>query len=338
MRAAIIEGKEQMRVVDLPLPEPSEGEVRIRVSAVGICGSDLHYYFEGANGEYIVTEPLVPGHELSAVVDHDPSGHWERGTRVTVHPARFGPEVPGRENAPHLRPGGSYLGSAATTPHTQGAMSEYLVVRSGMLRTLPAGLSLGAASLAEPLAVALHGAARAGELGGRRVLVSGAGPIGLLALVAARARGAVHVTVSDVLEAPLERAQALGADVVIRVGHEALPREEYDVVLECSGAPIAISNALVAVRRQGTVVQIGMVPNEARPMNIAPFISKEVALLGSFRFADEIGEAVRILAEDGAVAQIITHEFALNDVVEAFAVARDSAASGKVIVRLSDED
>lgn len=338
MRAAIIEGKDQMRVADLPLPEPGEGEVRIRVVAVGICGSDLHYYFEGANGEYVVAEPLVPGHELSAVVDRDRAGEWGDGARVTVHPARFGPEVPGQQQAPHLRSGGSYLGSAATTPHTQGAMSEFLVVRSDMLRALPDGLSLTTASLAEPLAVALHGAARAGDLHGRRVLVSGAGPIGLLALVAARARGAAHVSVSDVLDAPLARATGLGADAVIRVDQARLPRDEYDVVLECSGAPVAISSALVSVRKQGTVVQIGMVPNEVRPINLAPFISKEVTLLGSFRFADEIDEAVCILATHPEVAQIITHEFALDDVVKAFGVARDSAMSGKVIVRLSDEN
>lgn len=336
MRAAIIEGKDQLDVVDLPLPVPGEGQVRVQVAAVGICGSDLHYYFEGANGEYVVQDPLIPGHELSGWVDEDPSGQFEVGEPVTVHPARFGTPVEGIEHDAHLWPGGSYLGSAATTPHTQGGMSEYLVVEAHMIRPLPAGLSVEDAALAEPLGVALHGVTRAGDLTGRRVLVSGAGPIGLLALVAAKARGAAHVTVSDVLAAPLARATALGADAVVRVSAEALPAEAFDVVLECSGATVAISAAVVAVRRRGIVVQVGMVPNEARPINLAPFISKEVTMVGSFRFLDEIDEAIALLATDADIARVITHRFPIDQVREAFAVARDSERSGKVLVTFTD--
>ncbi|MFU8947525.1 L-idonate 5-dehydrogenase [Mycetocola zhadangensis] len=337
MRAAIIEGKDQLDVVDLPMPVPGEGQVRVRVAAVGICGSDLHYHFEGANGEYVVKEPLIPGHELSGWVNEDPSGQLQVGEPVTVHPARFGASVDGIEDAAHLWPGGSYLGSAATTPHTQGGMSEFLVVERHMIRQLPAGLSVEDAALAEPLGVALHGATRAGDLSGRRVLVSGAGPIGLLALVAAKARGAAHVTVSDVLAAPLARATELGADTTVQVSVEALPAEAFDVVLECSGAAVAISAAVAAVRRRGTVVQVGMVPNEARPINLAPFISKEVTMVGSFRFLEEIDEAITLLAADPGIARIITHRFPIDHVREAFAVARDSEQSGKVVVTFTDE-
>ncbi len=189
MDAVVIGGKLDLTVADHPVPEPDAGQVRVRVGYVGICGSDLHYYSEGANGAFVVTEPLVPGHELSGWVDLDPSGLLSPGTPVTVHPARFGPEGP-TPVEPHLRPGGSYLGSAATTPHTQGAMSDYLVVDAGMIRTLPSDLPVRRAVLAEPLAVALHGAGRSGSLAGARVLVCGAGPIGLLAVVARLRRGA----------------------------------------------------------------------------------------------------------------------------------------------------
>src|SRR5690625_534784 len=117
-----------MCVTEAPLPEVSPGQVRLSMAYVGICGSDLHYYLHGANGEYVIYEPLTPGHELSGVVEYDPSGRLRPGTAVTVHPATFGEEVPELVGLPHLWPNGAYLGSASTRPHTQGAMTEYLVV------------------------------------------------------------------------------------------------------------------------------------------------------------------------------------------------------------------
>ncbi|MFZ2428962.1 MAG: alcohol dehydrogenase catalytic domain-containing protein, partial [Propioniciclava sp.] len=175
MKQFVIKGAEDAAVEDVATPEPAEGQVRLRVRYVGICGSDLHYYFNGANGAFVVREPLAPGHELSAVVDLDPSGEFAPGTPVTVHPATFGPDLPGMEDQRHLRPGGSYLGSASTWPHTQGALAETLVVGKDMIRVLPEGLDLKRAALAEPLAVALHACTMAGDLTGRKVVVSGAG-------------------------------------------------------------------------------------------------------------------------------------------------------------------
>lgn len=332
MRAVFIDGADRIAVREVPVPEPAGDEVRIRVARVGVCGSDLHYYVDGANGEYVVREPLVPGHEVSGTVDCDPSGELPVGTPVTVHPARFGTEVPGTSGAPHLWPGGSYLGSAATWPHTQGAMADLLVVDRGMVRALPKPLGVDAAVLAEPLGVALHAATRAGELVGARVLVSGSGPIGLLAVAAAKARGAEHVTVSDVLAEPLDRARGLGADETTRIGEASLPREAFDVVFECSAAPTAISAATVAVRRRGVIVQVGMVPNEPRGVNLAALISKEVDLRGAFRFADEIDEAVALLAAKPQIGRVVTHVVPVAEVRRAFDTARDSAASGKVVV------
>ncbi|MEV5040747.1 L-idonate 5-dehydrogenase [Microbacterium sp. LMI1x-1-1.1] len=334
MDAVVIGGKLDLTVADHPVPEPDAGQVRVRVAYVGICGSDLHYYSEGANGAFVVTEPLVPGHELSGWVDLDPDGRFAPGTPVTVHPARFGPEGP-IPVEPHLRPGGSYLGSAATTPHTQGAMSEYLVVDAGMIRTLPADLPVRRAVLAEPLAVALHGAGRAGSLAGARVLVCGAGPIGLLAVVAAQEAGAASVEITDLLPEPLERARALGADAVWRVGEEEIPSDAYDVILECSGAAPAVSSAIAAVRRRGTIVQIGMLPNQPVGVNIAPLISKEATLTGAFRFLDEIDEAIEVLRRRPEIEAVITHEFRPDAAVDAFETARRSAESSKVVVAMN---
>ncbi len=333
MKSLLIEKALTADVREVAVPEPGEGQVRLRVEYVGICGSDLHYYYEGANGAFVVREPLVPGHELSGRVDLDPSGALAEGTPVTVHPARFGTPREGIENAPHLWPGGSYLGSASTWPHTQGAASEYLIVEADMVRVLPEGLPVRRAVLAEPLAVALHALGKAGDVAGREVLVTGSGPIGLMAVAAAVAAGA-RVTATDVLAGPLERATALGAAATIDVSTEAVEPNSFAVVLECSGVPVSISTALKAVRPGGTVVQVGMLPDDPRPVNLAPFISKEVRYLGAFRFLDEIDRAVELLASTPGIESALTHEFAVTDAEEAFATARDSQRSGKVVFAL----
>src|SRR5690625_450044 len=206
MRAAFITAAEELEVREVPTPDPTRAEVRIRVNYVGVCGSDLHYFFDGANGPNVVTEPLIPGHEMSGTVDLDPSGTWAPGTPVTVHPARFGAPQQAYLDSPHLWPGGSYLGSAATVPHTQGALREYLVVDRAMVRPLPASLPLRRAALCEPLGVALHALNQGGSVEGKRVLVTGAGPIGLLTIAAAARGGAALVAATDVLPGPLRRA------------------------------------------------------------------------------------------------------------------------------------
>lgn len=332
MRAAHIHGKQHIEISDVAEPEPREGEVRIRVDYVGICGSDLHYYYEGANGAFVVREPLIPGHELSGRIDLDPTGQWEPGTPVTLHPATFGRKVEAIADDPHLWPGGAYLGSASTTPHTQGALAELIVADRSMVRPLPPTLPVRRAVLAEPLAVALHGLSKAGDVAGARVLVTGAGPIGLLAVAAATAAGAAEVHATDVLAGPLDRASRLGATRTFDVTAEQPPADAYDIVLECSGVAVSVSAALRAARPAGRVVQVGMVPNEPRPINLAPFISKEVVYVGTFRFKDEIDEAVRLLDERPEIEQVITHVVDAGDIVEAFATAKDSEASGKVVV------
>lgn len=334
MRSLVIHGKEDIRWEDREAPEPRTGEVRLRVAFVGICGSDLHYYFHGANGEYTIREPLVPGHELSAVVDLDPSGRLAPGAPVTVHPARYGSTAPGLEERPHLRPGGDYLGSAATTPHRQGGASELLIVDESMIRVLPEGLPLERAALAEPLAVALHAVGLAGDIDGRRVLVIGAGPIGLLVVAAAVHAGAAVVGASDVRPEPLDRARVLGATEVALVGRDVIADESYDVVLECSGVGAALTQAVRATRRTGTIVQVGMLPNADTAVNLAPMLAKELTIRGAFRFSTEIDDAVRILAESDALDPVISHVVPASDAERAFALARDSSASAKVLLSL----
>lgn len=334
MHALAIHGAEDIRWEERDAPEPADGEVRLRVRYVGICGSDLHYYFHGKNGEYTVREPLTPGHELSAVVDLDPSGALAPGTPVTVHPARYGPSVPGLEDRPHLRAGGDYLGSAAGFPHRQGGASELLLVERHMIRVLPETLPLERAALAEPLAVALHAVSLAGALTGRRALVVGAGPIGLLVVAAAVRAGAAAVGASDVRPEPLERARLLGAVETHLVGRDEIAPESYDVVLECSGVGVALTRAVRAARRAGTVVQVGMLPDAEIGVNLAPMLAKELTLRGAFRFSDEIDDAVEMLADSDSLDAVVSHVIPATDAQRAFAVARDSSASAKVLLAL----
>jgi L-idonate 5-dehydrogenase len=338
MRAVRIHAKHDMRTEMVPSPEPATGEVRVRVHFAGICGSDLHYYADGAAGIFTIRQPLIPGHEVSGVVDLDPSGVFEVGTPVTVHPATWGTPQPDlTDEQRHLWPDGGYLGSASTWPHTAGGLAELLVVRRDQVRRLPASLPVRRATLAEPLAVGLHGLAISGGIRGKRVLISGSGPIGLLTAAAAAADGAAEVVCADLLLGPLQRARSLGAASpvpigTVQIGVDDLPDSYFDVTLECAGVPSALHGLLLATRRAGVVVQVGNLPNQARPVNLAPLVSKEIKLLGTFRFNTEIDAAITLLDENPQIEQVITHVIPIEDVNEAFAVAANAEVSGKVLV------
>ncbi|WP_084479543.1 zinc-binding dehydrogenase [Nesterenkonia aurantiaca] len=337
--ALVIQGPRSCRWETVPMPELHEQQVLIRVDYVGICGSDLHYYRDGANGDFRIREPLIPGHEMSGAVAFDPSGGLAVGTPVTVHPARWGRPTEGLEKAPHLRPGGSYLGSASTWPHTQGALAEFIAVDRAMVRALPTELPIRRAVLAEPLAVALHAIEQARSVGAvvesARILVSGVGPIGLLTVAALHAAGAAHITVTDVVPEALERAAEQGAAVCLDVSKRSVPENSFDVVFECSGVEAAIDASVSRALRPGGVhVQVGMVSPDSRPVGLSRVISGEIRLVGAFRFIDEIDAAIRLLESRPEIEKVITHELDPEDPATLFDTASNPRLSGKVIVAL----
>ncbi|WNM23602.1 L-idonate 5-dehydrogenase [Demequina capsici] len=338
MRAIVVHGPRDVRVEQRDEPDLSPGDVRIRAAYVGICGSDLSYYRHGAVGDFTLREPLVIGHEVSGTVVETASDVTTPvGSRVTVHPATPGESKPGIEDRPNIWPNSRYLGSAATWPHTQGAASTTFVVRADQVRPLPDDLPLDRAALAEPLAVAVHAVRRAGDLTGASVLVSGAGPIGQMAIAAALDAGAREVAVADVLREPLALARKLGASYGFVVGEDSLPAEEFDVVLECSGAPAALDQAIRSARRGGVVVQIGMLPGEPRPYTLSVLCQREIDLRGSFRFDGELDHAVEILAHTPALSAAITALYTPDHAEEAFALAADPRQSCKVLIDLTGE-
>lgn len=332
MKALYINSKLDLHLVDEQVPTPDGDQVRVKISHLGICGSDLHYYYEGANGAFVVKEPLMPGHELAGTIDLDPSGEYTQGTPVTIHPATFGNPDETIADSPHLWPGGAYLGSASTWPHTQGGAAEYVIFKKSMIRALPKSLPLQHGALAEPLAVALHSINIAGGVKGKKVFVSGSGPIGLLVVAAAKILGASEIVASDVLDGPLARAKILGATGTIKIGVDQLPENHFDLVFECSGVARAISGALICVRRAGILVQVGMLGAGNHEIAIAPLVSKEVQLRGTFRFNNEIDEAITMLDQNLWIGQVITHTFGIENSVKAFEMAKNSQESGKVII------
>jgi L-idonate 5-dehydrogenase len=336
MRALVVHGAADLRLEQCDL-DRSSGSVLVRPVHGGICGSDLHYYREGKVGTFALQQPLILGHEVVAIVEHDPAGEFFAGDRVAVHPATpDGTCLECRAGRPNICRNARYLGSAASMPHTQGAFADQAVFRPDQLRRLPDTLPTLRAVLAEPLAVGVHAIARAGGVHAKRVFVSGAGPIGLLAAAAAVALGAASVTVGDLLPRPLEVARALGADATLVLGDTGPENESFDVVLEAAGAPAALSTAIAAAARGGVVVQIGMLPSEPRPVSVAPLVSHEVDLRGAFRFDTELDTAIALLDAHSAFDAVITHQFRLQDARTAFNLAADAAQSSKVVLDLSD--
>jgi len=336
MKAVVVHSARDLRVDDRPVPEPGDGEVRLTMTHGGICGSDLHYYLDGRVGNFILREPLVLGHEVVGTVDLDPIGRFSPGTPVGIHPAYACDSCPEcQAGHPNTCRHARYLGSAASDPQTQGGFAEQMVVRLDQLRPLPEGLDLARAVLAEPLGVALHAVNQAGDVGGKKVLVSGSGPIGALVVAAAAARGATDVTATDLHDKPLEVARLVGATETIRVDQAPVPELTYDIAFEASGSPRGLSVALAGVVRGGTVVQVGSLPSGDLQVALAVLVAREITLRGAFRFADEIDEALQLLATDDRFQHVVTHTFAMADVKEAMDVAHDANLSSKVVLELT---
>jgi L-idonate 5-dehydrogenase len=268
MLACRIHAKEDLRIEPVDTPSPGPGEVLLQLGAAGICGSDLHYYFEGRNGNFVVREPLIPGHEASAVVAAVGEGvtRVKAGDKVAVSPSHAcGRCEYCREGREHLCNSMRFLGSASRFPHVQGMFQDYFVMGERQCYPVHGDISLGELAFAEPLAVGLHGVNRGGDLLGKSVLITGAGTIGCVTVLAARLAGARRITVTDVLDRPLSQAKVVGADVTLRADREgdALKDPQFDVAYEVSGNFNALKTCVAATKRGGVVVQVGTLPARA---------------------------------------------------------------------------
>jgi L-idonate 5-dehydrogenase len=338
MLACRIHAKEDLRVENAEMPPVGAGEVLLKLGAGGICGSDLHYYFEGRNGNFVVREPLIPGHEASAVVAGVGAGvtRVRVGDKVAVSPSHACGRCEGcREGREQLCSNMKFLGSASLFPHVQGMFQEYFVMGERQCYPVGGDITLGELAFAEPLAVGLHAVNRGGDLLGKSVLITGAGTIGCVTVLAARLAGARKVTVSDILDRPLAQARTVGADVTLHAARDAdaLASPQFDVAYEVSGSFAALKTCMVAIKRGGVVVQVGTLPHEPLPFVVNDVMAKEIDLRGAFRWGIEFDWAVDYLSTRRVdVRPLLSGQYALKDAVAAFHAAADKNKSTKVQV------
>ncbi|MFB6106968.1 MAG: NAD(P)-dependent alcohol dehydrogenase [Halobacteriaceae archaeon] len=341
MRAAVLTDVETFELQERPRPDPGPGEVLVRVRDVGICGSDVHYYEHGRIGDYVVEDELVLGHESAGeVVEPGDGVDLDPGTRVTLEPGvPCGRCAHCRRGEYNLCPDVEFM----ATPPDDGAFVEYVAWPADYVYELPEAVSTAAGALCEPLSVCLN-ACRRGDVGpGDAVLVTGAGPIGMLAAEVARARGATDVLVSDVVPEKRDRASERGADAVLDPSEADLAAAVAahtdgagaDVVIEASGAPAAIRSTLDAVRRGGTVVFVGLAGDGEIPLDTHAIIDNQLDVHGSFRFANTYPAAIDLLA-DGAVdvEGIVDFSAPLADVTAAFDRVRNDPAVVKGMIEV----
>lgn len=339
MRAVVIHKPHDLRVDEMAVGEPAPGQVRIRIETGGICGSDLHYYHAGGFGTVRLQEPMVLGHEVAGRVERIGVGvgRVKPGDRVAVSPSlpcghcRYC-QAGAQMHCLDMR----FYGSAMRFPHVQGAFREHLIAEDSQCHIVAESLSAGEAAMAEPLAVCLHAARRAGPLLGRRVLVTGSGPIGALCAMAVRRAGAAEVVATDISDAPAALMLQLGADRFVNVTREADELAEFaagkgsfDVVMEASGNDKALAAALDVVRPQGIVVQVGLGGTATLPINT--LVAKEIELRGTFRFHEEFALGVELLGKRLIdVRPLISATFPMAEAKAAFDLASDRSRAMKV--------
>jgi L-idonate 5-dehydrogenase len=342
MQALVIHAAGDLRVESFPTAELGAGQVQVRVRCGGICGSDLHYFQHGGFGTIRVQQPMVLGHEVSGQIERLGAGvqGLAVGDRIAINPShpcgacRFC-QLGLQNHCLEMR----YFGSAMRMPHVQGAFRQQIVVGAEQAFKLAEGVSDAEGAMAEPLAVALHAVNRAGPLLGRKVLVTGCGPIGAMAVIAARRAGAGHIVVTDVVSQPLRKVAKVGADETINVAEEgerlaryAADKGQFDVLLECSGNERALRSAFEVLRPRGIVVQVGLGGGEfTLPLNVA--VAKEFDLRGAFRFHQEFGVAVALINQRLVdLEPLVSATLPYRDAGRAFALAADRTQSMKVML------
>lgn len=333
MKVSVLRGTGDVAVEERAIPEPAADEVLVEVRSVGVCGSDVHYFEHGRIGPYVVGKPLILGHEAGGVVAAMGTGvsSLRVGQRVSIEPG-----VPCRSCAQCLA--GRYnlcpdVKFFATPPH-DGAFSQYVAMPAAFVYPVPDSISDDAAGLLEPLSVGVWACRRAQLAPGQTVLVTGAGPIGLIAAQTARAYGADAVTVTDVNPHRLRLAEKLGL-ATIDVSRTSLAGAEIepDVLLECSGNARATWDAVATMARAGRAVLVGM-GGDTVQLPLSYVQDRELMITGAFRYANTWPIAIQ-LAASGRVDldSMVTGHYGLDDVEAALTASRSDPTTVKAIVR-----
>ena len=331
MKALKIHGAMDLRIEDFHLEELTPNQVEISVAMGGICGTDLHYYKHGGFGQIKLKEPMVLGHEVSGHISKLGSKvtNLTIGQLVSVSPSRPCNDcefcLEGSQN--HCL-NMKFYGSAMPFPHIQGAFRETLIAED--YQCIPAdGLSAGEAAMAEPLAVCLHAINQAGNIFGKKVLITGSGPIGTLCVLSARRAGAEKIVVTDISNNALGFSKTSGADEIINTLTNYNELEQYqigkgsfDVAIECSGSASGINDAIKSLKPKGTLIQLGLGGDILMPL--VSVTTKELNIKGSFRFHSEFELAVKLMQKKLIdVNPLITHKIPFENAKQGFSVALD---------------
>lgn len=315
MRASVLVRAGELTVETRPVPVPSADQVIVRVNAVGICGSDVHYFHEGRIGDFVVEEPLVLGHEAGGTIvavgtDIDDSRVGERVSIEPQHPCRVCEFC--RSGRYNLCPQIEFY----ATPPIDGAFAEYVAIQGDFAYAVPDSVSDDAAALMEPLSVAIAAVQKAGVRPGSRVLITGAGPIGIVTAQTARAFGATEIVISDPMAE--RRDVALRFGVTEAVDPAAGPLGSgYDAFVDASGSPVAVKQGISALKSGGVAVLVGMGADEIA-LPVSTIQNRELIVTGVFRYANTWPTAIDLVAS-GAVDldALVTGAFGLAEVREA---------------------
>ena len=315
-----------------PVPRPAPGDVLIRVSSVGVCGSDTHYYRHGRIGSFVVDGPLVLGHEAAGTIvgvgeSVDPA---RIGQRVSIEPQRPDPDsTETRRGDYNLCPHMQFFG----TPPIDGALCDYVTIGATFAHPVPDTISDDAAALCEPLSVGIAALRKAG-LGERaKVLVAGAGPIGIVVVQLARAYGASEIAVSDPDESRRDHARTNGATIALDPAADE-PGSDFDAFIDASGAHAAVTAGIRALRPAGTAVLVG---SGAESMDLPTQLiqNRELTLTGVFRYANTWPEAIALVESRRVdLDSMVTGRFPLERTAEALDSDR-TPGSVKTVVAVS---
>lgn len=346
MKVAIMTDIGKMEFTEREIPVPKDDEVLVKLEYVGICGSDQHYYETGAIGDYVVKPPFVLGHEPGGTVVEVGKNvtHLKVGDRVALEPGKTcGHCEFCRSGKYNLCPDVVFF----ATPPVDGVFQEYVAHEAGLCFKLPDNVSTLEGALIEPLAVGFHAAIQGDAHLGQKAVVFGSGCIGLVSMMALKARGVSQVYVVDVMQKRLEKALELGAtgvinaseeDVIARV-NELTEGRGTDLVIETAGTEITTRQAIYIAKKGSTIVLVGYsrTGEITLPMSIA--LDKELTFKTVFRYRHIYPLAIEAVASGKVnLKGIVTHVFSLDEAPKAMDYSiHNKADIVKAVIRISDQ-